>query len=256
MRAGYQSFWGPGRHKFGSNWFWYFNSPLGCHVEYDADMDHTTTNGLRAKPRWDQRARRRFCSSTASTGRRAVRLPARRGPATDDPTNRTDRRSSRGGSARFRAFDGSRIKAFAVRRNGCLYAYWDARTTAPDPAIVRPGGFCGWYEPYTQSEAFVVTEVNGRWGKAQPVAGISVLGHQQEANVTSLSCASPGNCAAGGYYLPRHSRRRRSHSSPARSTARGRRRDQSPASPPRPTRAGSRQCPAPPRKPPRPGRRG
>ena len=39
IKAGYQSFWGPGRHKFGSNWFWYFNSPLGCHVEYDADMD-------------------------------------------------------------------------------------------------------------------------------------------------------------------------------------------------------------------------
>jgi catechol 2,3-dioxygenase-like lactoylglutathione lyase family enzyme len=39
IEAGYQSFWGPGRHKFGSNWFWYFNSPLGCHVEYDADMD-------------------------------------------------------------------------------------------------------------------------------------------------------------------------------------------------------------------------
>lgn len=36
---GYESFWGPGRHKFGSNWFWYFNSPLECHVEYDADMD-------------------------------------------------------------------------------------------------------------------------------------------------------------------------------------------------------------------------
>ncbi|HSV34242.1 MAG TPA: VOC family protein [Ramlibacter sp.] len=39
VNKGYQSFWGPGRHKFGSNWFWYFNSPLGCHVEYDADMD-------------------------------------------------------------------------------------------------------------------------------------------------------------------------------------------------------------------------
>jgi len=39
VKKGYQSFWGPGRHKFGSNWFWYFNSPLGCHVEYDADMD-------------------------------------------------------------------------------------------------------------------------------------------------------------------------------------------------------------------------
>jgi catechol 2,3-dioxygenase-like lactoylglutathione lyase family enzyme len=39
VNKGYQSFWGPGRHKFGSNWFWYFNSPLSCHVEYDADMD-------------------------------------------------------------------------------------------------------------------------------------------------------------------------------------------------------------------------
>jgi len=39
VNKGYESFWGPGRHKFGSNWFWYFNSPLGCHVEYDADMD-------------------------------------------------------------------------------------------------------------------------------------------------------------------------------------------------------------------------
>jgi len=36
---GYETFWGPGRHIYGSNWFWYFNSPLGCHVEYDADMD-------------------------------------------------------------------------------------------------------------------------------------------------------------------------------------------------------------------------
>jgi catechol 2,3-dioxygenase-like lactoylglutathione lyase family enzyme len=39
VQKGYESFWGPGRHKLGSNWFWYFNSPLGCHVEYDADMD-------------------------------------------------------------------------------------------------------------------------------------------------------------------------------------------------------------------------
>lgn len=36
---GYQSYWGPGRHRFGSNWFWYFNTPFGCHIEYDADMD-------------------------------------------------------------------------------------------------------------------------------------------------------------------------------------------------------------------------
>lgn len=36
---GYESFWGPGRHLYGSNWFWYFKSPLGCNIEYDADMD-------------------------------------------------------------------------------------------------------------------------------------------------------------------------------------------------------------------------
>lgn len=36
---GYETFWGPGRHIFGSNWFWYFNCPLGLHFEIDADMD-------------------------------------------------------------------------------------------------------------------------------------------------------------------------------------------------------------------------
>lgn len=39
VNKGYQSFWGPGRHLMGSNWFWYFKSPFGCHIEYDADMD-------------------------------------------------------------------------------------------------------------------------------------------------------------------------------------------------------------------------
>lgn len=51
VNKGYQSFWGPGRHKMGSNWFWYFNSPLGCHVEYDADMDlHDASWTARAVP--------------------------------------------------------------------------------------------------------------------------------------------------------------------------------------------------------------
>ena len=39
VEKGHEPFWGPGKHLFGSNWFWYFNSPFGCHVEYDADMD-------------------------------------------------------------------------------------------------------------------------------------------------------------------------------------------------------------------------
>lgn len=36
---GWKGFWGPGRHIFGSNYFWYFNSPFGGALEYDADMD-------------------------------------------------------------------------------------------------------------------------------------------------------------------------------------------------------------------------
>jgi catechol 2,3-dioxygenase-like lactoylglutathione lyase family enzyme len=39
VKKGYEPFWGPGRHLFGSNYFWYFKSPLGCVMEYDADMD-------------------------------------------------------------------------------------------------------------------------------------------------------------------------------------------------------------------------
>lgn len=39
VRKGYRSFWGPGRHILGSNYFWYFNSPFGGLIEFDADMD-------------------------------------------------------------------------------------------------------------------------------------------------------------------------------------------------------------------------
>ncbi|HSI56445.1 MAG TPA: VOC family protein [Ideonella sp.] len=38
-QKGYKSFWGPGRHIMGSNHFWYFNSPFGGTMEFDADMD-------------------------------------------------------------------------------------------------------------------------------------------------------------------------------------------------------------------------
>jgi catechol 2,3-dioxygenase-like lactoylglutathione lyase family enzyme len=39
VKKGYKSFWGPGRHILGSNYFWYFNSPFGAAIEFDADMD-------------------------------------------------------------------------------------------------------------------------------------------------------------------------------------------------------------------------
>jgi hypothetical protein len=42
---------------------------------------------------------------------------------------------------------------------------------------------------------------NGVWGKAEEVPGAAALNTGGQALVFSVSCASPGNCSAGGYYL-------------------------------------------------------
>jgi hypothetical protein len=57
-------------------------------------------------------------------------------------------------------------------------------------------------------EGFVVSETNGRWGQAIEVPGLGALNTgsdgQPGAAVTSVSCASAGNCAAGGSYQDQH----------------------------------------------------
>lgn len=48
---------------------------------------------------------------------------------------------------------------------------------------------------------FLVSQVGGTWQDALPVPGIDTLNKPgADSQVTSVSCASPGNCAAGGYY--------------------------------------------------------
>jgi catechol 2,3-dioxygenase-like lactoylglutathione lyase family enzyme len=42
--AGFQTAFGPGRHELGSNWYWYFHSPLGTAFEVSADMDRADDN--------------------------------------------------------------------------------------------------------------------------------------------------------------------------------------------------------------------
>jgi hypothetical protein len=50
----------------------------------------------------------------------------------------------------------------------------------------------------TDWQAFVVDDVDGKWQPAQEVAGaLNVSGH---AWLSSVSCASAGNCSAAGYY--------------------------------------------------------
>jgi hypothetical protein len=50
------------------------------------------------------------------------------------------------------------------------------------------------------SEAFVVSEVRGTWQQAEEVPGTAVLNQGGLASINSVSCASAGDCSAGGSY--------------------------------------------------------
>ena len=51
------------------------------------------------------------------------------------------------------------------------------------------------------TRAFVVDETNGSWGNAIEVPGTATLNSGGYAEVDSVSCATAGNCAAGGDYI-------------------------------------------------------
>jgi hypothetical protein len=58
----------------------------------------------------------------------------------------------------------------------------------------------GSYGDGFDQQGFAVVERNGRWGKAIEVPGLGGLNKGGDARVFSVSCASAGNCAIGGYY--------------------------------------------------------
>jgi hypothetical protein len=65
-------------------------------------------------------------------------------------------------------------------------------------------GNCSAGGEYTDSsghgQAYVVSQVNGTWGTAIEVPGTGALNQAGGAFVNSVSCASAGNCSAGGGY--------------------------------------------------------
>jgi hypothetical protein len=65
------------------------------------------------------------------------------------------------------------------------------------------GGNCSAGGEYTDTSSeyqpLVVSEVNGTWGTAQKIPGMSGV-KASSATVGSVSCASAGNCSAGGSY--------------------------------------------------------
>jgi len=57
----------------------------------------------------------------------------------------------------------------------------------------------GQYE-VSSRQAFVVSEVKGKWGRAEEAPGTAALNVRGGAGINSVSCASAGSCSAGGYY--------------------------------------------------------
>jgi hypothetical protein len=66
------------------------------------------------------------------------------------------------------------------------------------PGNCSAGGF--YTDGSGHQQAFVVGETNGTWSTAQEVPGSAKLNQGGSAQITSVSCASAGNCSAGGSY--------------------------------------------------------
>jgi hypothetical protein len=109
-------------------------------------------------------------------------------------------------------------QAFVVtEKNG----WWGTAIEVPGLAALNTGGnaeisalSCGsagncaadgsYATSSNRARAFVVSEKNGWWGKAMQVPGLAALsGASGDSLAGSLSCASAGNCTAGGSYYPR-----------------------------------------------------
>ncbi len=70
--------------------------------------------------------------------------------------------------------------------------------SCPSPGNCAAGG--DYTDGGRHQQGFVVSARNGSWGRAVEVPGLAALNEDGNAEVTSVSCGSPGYCAAGGYY--------------------------------------------------------
>jgi hypothetical protein len=77
----------------------------------------------------------------------------------------------------------------------------DAVTTSVSCASA---GNCGAGGSYTAGsgaiQAFVASQTKGTWGRAEEVRGTAALNQGGDAQISQVSCASAGNCGAGGFY--------------------------------------------------------
>ncbi len=100
--------------------------------------------------------------------------------------------------------DGAWAKAIEVPGLGALNKNQDngygAEVTSVSCASAGNCSYGGWYQDrHGTQQGFVAGERNGRWGKAIEVPGLGAL-NTGGADVSSVSCASAGDCTAGGSY--------------------------------------------------------
>ena len=92
-------------------------------------------------------------------------------------------------------------KAVEVPGLATLNRRGDASVTSISCAATGNCAAGGYYwDRHYNRHAFVVSETNGAWGTAIKVPGTATLNAGGDAEVTSISCAAPGECAAGGSY--------------------------------------------------------
>ena len=70
--------------------------------------------------------------------------------------------------------------------------------SCPAPGACSIAG--GFTDRLGRLQVFVASERSGTWSRAIAVPGLASLDQGGRAGVTALSCAMPGNCAAGGWY--------------------------------------------------------
>ncbi|HEY2518717.1 MAG TPA: hypothetical protein VGJ19_01300 [Streptosporangiaceae bacterium] len=114
---------------------------------------------------------------------------------------------------------GSHFQAYVdTEKNGA----WGTAVEMPGLAALNTGliaqeyslsctsaGNCAAGGYYTDSagaeQAFVISQAAGTWGNAIEVPNTAALNQGGNAGIRSVSCASAGNCVAGGYFARFHS---------------------------------------------------
>ena len=94
-------------------------------------------------------------------------------------------------------------QATGVPGLGALNTHGDAGVSSvscASPGNCTAGGNYNYIYNHSYGKGYLVSEKNGTWGHAINVPGLRALHGGQYSAVNSVSCASPGNCAAGGLY--------------------------------------------------------